>query len=308
MKALFTGATGLIGRQAIPRLIEAGHDVTGVARSDEGRAWLQQAGARPIRLDLFERDEVDSAVAGHDVVLHFATAIPSQAEMTKRESWELNDRLRSGATANLVDAALRYDVSGFIQESITFFYADGGDRWLDESAPIDPWWDILDSALDAERHLDRFTDAGGTGVSLRLAWLYGPGRTSAEHLAGVAGRKIPIVGRGNNYISHLHVEDAGTAVAAALGAAAGSYNVSEDDPVTAREDMEALVDALGAGAPRRVPRWLARMIAGPSAGLLWVSQRVSNERFKKETGWAPSYRSVREGWSAVVSTSGGDRR
>lgn len=303
MKVFFTGATGVIGRQAVPRLLKAGHDVTGVARSDEGRGWLQREGARPIHVDLFDEGAVEAAVAGHDAVFHFATAIPSRAKMTKRRSWEMNDRLRSEATAILVDASLHYDVARFVQESITFLYADGGDRWLDETSAIEPSWDVLDSALAAERHVGRFSASGGTGISLRLSWLYGPGRTSAEHVDMVATRRFPIVGRGDNYVSHLHVADAGEAVVAAIEAPAGIYNVSEDDPVTAKQDGEALVEALGAKPLRQVPRWLAKAIAGPSADLLSLSQRVSNERFKSATGWTPRYRSVLEGWSDAVALS-----
>jgi nucleoside-diphosphate-sugar epimerase len=77
-----------------------------------------------------------------------------------------------------------------------------------------------------------------------------------------------------------------------MDAPAGVYNVSDDYPVTARQDIETLAAAVGAKPPRQVPWWLARAVAGPSAGLLSVSQRVSNERFKIATGWSPRYPSV----------------
>jgi nucleoside-diphosphate-sugar epimerase len=121
MKVFFAGPTGVIGRRAVPCLVEAGHDLTAVSRSDEGAAWLEQAAARPIGVDLFDRAAAGAAVDGNDVIFHFATAIPPWAKMTDRRSWATNDRLRSEATSNLVDAALRHDVAGFVQESITFF-------------------------------------------------------------------------------------------------------------------------------------------------------------------------------------------
>ncbi len=304
MRTLFTGATGVVGREAIPRLVTAGHEVTGVARSDEGRAWLEQTGATFTGLDLFDAGAVDRAMADQEVVIHFATSIPNTNAMRRRSSWDLNDRLRIEGTSNLVDAAIHHEVTRFIQESITFFYADGGDEWLDEDAPIDPWWEVLDSALVAEDHVRRFTDSGGAGVSLRLAALYGPGPASADHIARVAARKLPILGSGDNYLSHLHVEDAGSALAAAMTAPSGAYNVSEDDPVTLAEDIETLASVLGAKAPRRVPEWLARQTVGPALGALTTSQRVCNVRFKTATGWRPRYPSVIEGWNAVVARSG----
>lgn len=290
MKILFTGATGVLGSAAIPHLIEAGHEVVGVGRTD---------------LDLFDRAAVGEAVAGCDAVFHFATAMPAHDQMTDREAWRPNDRLRDEATANLVDAAIEQGVSTFVQESVAFVYADGGAGWLDEDAPLDPPFGAIDSALVAESHVARFTAQGGRGIVLRLGRLYGPGRVSAPYLAAVAARKLPLIGRGDNYVSHLHIGDAGAAVAAALDAPAGIYNVVEDEPVTAAEEMDVLVEALGVRAPRRVPAWLARRLVGTATGLMTVSHRVSNRRFREAAGWSPEYSSVSEGWPAVVAN---DRR
>ncbi len=305
MKTLITGATGAIGREAVPRLIGAGHEVTGVARTESGRSWLTEVGARPVDVDLLDAGSVAAAVAGNDAVLHFATAIPPQDALTKRASWETNDRLRTEATAHLVDAALEHGIGTFVQESITFVYADGGGRWLDEDATIQLVWDILDSALDAEREVDRFAAGGGRGITLRLSSLYGPGRASGAYVASVAARKIPLVGNGEQYISRLHTHDAGTAIAAALDAPAGVYNVSDDEPLTARRDLEVLADLIGAKPPRRVPRWLARQVAGPAANLLAISHRVANKHFKDATGWLPRYPSAVEGWQDVVGEDTG---
>ncbi|MGI9616238.1 MAG: NAD-dependent epimerase/dehydratase family protein [Acidimicrobiales bacterium] len=303
MKILFTGATGVVGRAAIPHLIAAGHIVDGLARSDEGRSWLTEVGARPAELDLFDEQAVDEAVAGADAVLHFATAIPPMGSMAKPSAWAMNDRLRSDAVRVLVDAAVRHGVDVFVQESISFTYADGGDEWLGEDATIDPASPMVRSALDAERHVDRFTAAGGRGVSLRIGHLYGPGRASAEYMEAVSARRLPVIGTGTNYVSSIHVHDAGTAVAAALSAPAGVYNVSDDQPVRAHEVVESLAAALGARRPRRIPRLMAKPVLRSVLPVMTVSQRVSAERFKTATGWTPRYPSVVDGWVDVTSTA-----
>jgi nucleoside-diphosphate-sugar epimerase len=301
MRIFFTGATGVVGRRAVPQLIRAGHQVTAVVRSDNDAAWATEIGAIPAAVDLFDRGAVSEAVSGHDGVIHFATAIPPQAKMTKRRSWRANDRLRTEATANLVDSALRHDAHTFVQESVTFSYADGSDRWLDEDSPIEPVWDSLDSALEAEREVGRFSTGSRRGVILRLSRLYGPGRTSAELMDAVAARKLPIVGTGDNLVSHLHVDDAASAIIAALDSPAGTYNVSDDEPVSSAEDLGLLASALAAPPPRRVPAWVAKALAGSAAGLLTVSHRVSNRRFRDVTGWAPVHPSVATGWSSVIA-------
>ena len=303
MSVLFTGATGVIGQEAIPALLERGDDVSAVVRPGSDSSWLDDLEVPTVAVDLFDVEAVASAVRGHEAVVHFATAIPAQSDFTKRGAWELNDRLRSDATRILVDAALACEVEVFVQESVSFVYADGGDRWLDEGAQVDTVWSALDSALEAEAQTARVTEAGGRGISLRMARLYGPGRASVDYLEAVAARKIPVVGTGDNFVSHLHVGDAGRAVAHALAAPAGVYNVADSDPVTASEEMALLAELLDAPQPRRIPYALARVAAGGAARMLTVSHRVSAGLFRAETGWEPKVTSVREGWQQVI----GDR-
>lgn len=302
MKILFTGATGVLGRAAVPTLVADGHDVIAVSRSADDAGWLEKTGAGPEQVDLFDGASIERAVAGVDTVVHFATAIPPLSAMTKRKSWAMNDRLRSESTGLLVDSAISNGVARFVQQSVTFAYADGGDAWLDESSPISPGWEVLDSALESEAHVDRFRAAGGTGVTLRLSRLYGPGRASGEYVEGVARRKIPIVGNGRNYVSSVHADDVATAVAAATTAPDGTYNVTDDEPVTSSEYTGSLAGMLDAPQPRRIPEFVGRLALGKAVILLTSSQRVSNQRFEHATGWKPAYPSVREGWRDVVES------
>jgi nucleoside-diphosphate-sugar epimerase len=300
MKILFTGATGVIGRRAVPLLAERGHDVIAVSRRDEDAAWLEGLGAQPLAVDLFDRSAVMTAASGVDAVFHFATSIPPLASMGDRAAWAMNDRLRSEATDHLVEAALAQGVQRFVQESVSFVYRDGGDEWIDETAPVEPPWEVLDSAIDAEGKVGRFSAAGRVGVILRLGSLYGPGRASSEYVESVRSRRVPVVGRGRNFVSSLHVDDAGSAVEAALAVPSGIYNVVDDRPLTSAELTDAVADELGVTRPRRIPAILARLVAGPAMSLLSVSQRVSNQKFTQAAGWHPRYASALEGWYDMV--------
>ena len=129
MKIYLTGATGVIGRRALPALLAAGHDVTAVARSDEKAATVDAAGATPSQIDLFDSDAVTAAVAGHEAVVHLATNIPTGADVAVKRGWRTNDRLRTEAASNLRAAAIATDAQRFVQESITFPYLPNGDDW-----------------------------------------------------------------------------------------------------------------------------------------------------------------------------------
>jgi nucleoside-diphosphate-sugar epimerase len=304
MNIFFTGASGVIGAEVVPILIDAGHEVTAVARSDDDRAWLERLGATPVAADLFDADDVYLATEGAEAIVHFATAIPRMADMTKREAWTCNDRLRTTGTENLVNAAIAHGADVFVQEALTLIYADGGTAWLDENSAIDPPWTIIDSVLEAERHVERFTARGGRGVNLRLARLYGPGRASAELIGAVARRKLPVIGRGDNYVSSLHTHDAATALAASLTIPSGAYNVTDDEPVTAAVLQDSLSTALGVRRSRRVPVWVGRLAARDALPVVTVSQRVSNRRFREVAGWTPKYPSIVAGWETVAATAG----
>jgi nucleoside-diphosphate-sugar epimerase len=154
--------------------------------------------------------------------------------------------------------------------------------------------------LSAEAHVGRFRLGGGAGIVLRLSRVYGPGKASAEHIDSVSKGRVPIVGNGRNYVSSVHVDDAATALVSALTVPDGTYNVTDDRPVTAAEHTESLSELLGAPTPRRIPESEARLALGKDVGRLTRSQRVSNRRFVHATGWSPLFPSVLKGWRDVV--------
>jgi len=300
MKIFVTGATGVVGRRVVPMLIAAGHQVTAIGRTAEKRAALEKAGAKAVDVSLFDRDALQKTLAGHDLVINLATHIPESAmAMLRRSAWRENDRIRAEGSRNLVDAALAAGVKRFIQESFAPVYPDRGDQWIEESTPIRPVRYNV-TVADAEASLERFTRAGGIGIVLRFAAFYGP---DARHLDEVLPiiRKgwVPMPSKPSSFISSISHDDAATAVVAALDARAGVYNITDDEPVTRREYFDSLAAAVGARPPRIPPAWISS-ITGSLGRMLARSLRISNRKFRAETGWTPKYRSVREGWRTAV--------
>ncbi len=307
MKVFVTGATGELGRPTVRELVRRGHAVRGVTRTRDKAALLRSLGAQPVEMDLHDATAVKAAVVGSDAVLHLATKIPPVARMRSRRAWAENDRLRTEVTRVLVDAALDAGVGTFVLESITFTYPDRGAEWIDEDAPPDGETMWLRSMLDAEASVGHFTDAGRNGIVLRLASFYGPTARSTDEQLRLARRRVaPVLGRPDAYLSSIHTDDAGTAVAATVALPAGVYNVTDDEPLTRRQYADALAAAFGLGRPRILPGWMVRAVAGPAAAIMTRSQRVANRRFKTATGWEPRFASARDGWAAVASTRSGE--
>jgi nucleoside-diphosphate-sugar epimerase len=299
MKVFVTGATGVIGRPTVARLVEAGHHVRGVARRPEAAAALRAAGAEPVTVDLFDPAGVCEAVAGADAIAHLATNVPPFPKMLRATAWTTHNRLRTEATRHLVDAARAAGVPRIVKESITFVYRDGGDAWLDETSPLTARPGLMAPALDGEQIALELADSGGAAVALRFGLFYGGVNRGTDEMLRLARWHASMVaGRGTAYMSSLHAEDAATAVVAALEAPSGIYNVCDDEPLTRRDALDAFSAAFGLGRLHTNPAWAMRLLAGPAAASLVASQRVSNRKFRAATGWSPSYPSLREGWRA----------
>ena len=288
---------------AVPALVGRGHALSALARTPEKAAGLAKRGVEPISVSIFDRAALTAAFSGHDAVVNLATAIPPMNRFMDSRAWRENDRVRTEGSAAIVDAAIAAGVERVVQESVCMLYADRGAEWIDEEVPTD-CYPMAGGNLAAESNAARFSEAGGTGIVLRLGWFYGPGASHSEQFLALARRHISVqMGRPDGYVSSIHVADGGAAVAVALQAPAGTFNIVDDEPLTRREYAEALSAAAGKAAWLRVPG-RAALLLGERSTALTRSLRVSNARFKKATGWAPRYPSAREGWAATARALG----
>ena len=134
---------------------------------------------------------------------------------------------------------------------------------------------------------------------LRYGGLYGAAGDAQIEL--VRKRRLPIVGDGDGVWSFVHLDDAAAATVLALERdATGVYNVVDDEPAPVREWLPALAAAVGAKPPRRVPVWLARILAGEAGVAIMTQVRgASNAKAKRELGWTLRHPSWRQGFVAA---------
>ena len=305
MKVFLTGATGVAGRITVPALLAAGHDVRAVSRRPEASAVLEAAGAEPVTVDLFDADAVADAVVGSEAIVHLATNVPEISRAARPKGWEQHNRLRVDATRNLVAAARATGAARFVKESITFVYADGGDRWLDESAPLIPDLGQLAPTIEGEDLALEF-GADGTAVVLRFGLFYGGAgnRGTDENLRLARFRRSLIAGDAAGYMSSIHCDDVASAVVAALTVPSGIYNVADDEPLTRGAYLAAFATAFDVKPPKPTPARLMKLFGGAGAEGLLASQRVRNRKFRDASGWSPAYADARVGWAAVAAARG----
>jgi nucleoside-diphosphate-sugar epimerase len=300
MKIFVSGATGVIGKRAIPLLLNSGHQITAIARSPQKAEMLQKMGADVAQVSLFDPDGLKRAIEGHDAIINVATHIPPTSRFFLRSAWKENDQIRKLGSSNLVDAAISNGVQKFIQESLAIIYRDHGDDWIDEDWPVQPVRYNL-TVLDAENSVDRFIQNGGTGVVLRFSYFYGPdeGGATMDIIKFIRKGWVPFPVTPEGFMSSISHDDVSTAVVAALDVSSGIYNVSDDEPLRRFELVNALADALGIPHPKFPPRWIGKLM-GSLSEMMSRSLRISNSKFRNASGWKPKFPSVREGWIALV--------
>jgi nucleoside-diphosphate-sugar epimerase len=310
MKVFVAGASGVIGRPLVRQLVTAGHDVTGTTRREERAEEVRAAGAKAVVCDVYDATPLTAAVeaAAPDVVVNQLTSLPQRYDPRKASFYEETNRVRSEGGHNLVEAARAAGARRFLTQSISFLYAPEGDWVKDEQArPFDDapghFGPAVQAMLDHEREVVESPDF--EGLVLRYGQFYGPGTYYARdgHLGReVQRRRFPVVGEGTGTFSFLHIEDAAGATLAALDRGApGVYNVVDDEPAALHEWLPVYAEALGAKPPRRVPFWLARLVAGKSVAEQAIGLRgASNAKAKRELGWQPRYSSWRQGFREAL--------
>ena len=305
MRVFVAGATGVIGKPLCEQLVAAGHEVTALTRTEDNAGRLRAAGVTPVIADVYDRDSVIAAVTGAraEVVVHQLTAIP--AHMPPRQAGRLlepTNRLRTEGTEILLAAARAAGATRFVAQSISFVLAPEGPSPAGEEPPWANPPRAVAGMFEAVARLEAMVTGASdlTGVVLRFGSLYGPGTifaTGGEMIAGVARRRVPIVGRGDGAFSFCHVDDAAAATVRALERGAGVYNIVDDEPAPVRDWLPYLSEVIGAPPPRRIPQWLAWLGAGSYAVYLMARQRaVSNRKARDELGFVPSIPSWRTGF------------
>ena len=304
MRVLVVGATGAIGRQLVPQLVAAGHQVSATTRSPAKLDRLRSAGAVPLVVDGLDAAAVRAAVgrAEPEVIVHEMTAIPAKLNFRKfGEMFAATNELRTAGLDHLLAAAKAQGVQRLIVQSYAGWpNIRSGGPVKTEDDPLDPDPPAaMRATLDAIRYLEQaVTAAPLDGLVLRYGSLYGPG--SSEVLVQLLKRRqVPLIGNGAGIWSFLHVTDAaGATVAAVQDGAPGIYNIVDDEPAAVAQWLPALASAVGARRPLHVPTSLGRLAAGAAAVSMMTEVRgCSNARAKRELSWQLVWPSWRDGFT-----------
>jgi len=266
MTVLVAGATGVLGRALIPRLLADRRRVLAIARNASTADLPAEVEA--IDVNLIE-DDLLELVHGCDAVIHIANPTPSEPS--------------AFGTRRLLDAALASRVRRYVQQSTVMAYRDGGDAWLDEAAPLDDSperAEICAPVIEMEEMIREVRPHVLAWTILRGGSFVGGGVGENTLIDQLRTGHATVAGDGSNYVSLINVADMASAVAAALESApAGSTFNIVDEPLRYGDYVDALSDLIGVTRPRRA----AELQLPPS----W---RCTNRAALATLGWMPRER------------------
>jgi nucleoside-diphosphate-sugar epimerase len=312
MRVFVAGATGAVGSRLIPLLVSAGHSVLGLTRTPGKAEAIRRAGADVAVVDALDGVAIRQAVikAKPDVIVHEMTALSGVSHLRRFDRiFTLTNRLRTEGLDHLLAAAKQAGTRRVVAQSFGGWpFARTGGPVKTENDPLDPEPPKqLRRTLDAIRYLESKTTGAfdGEGVVLRYGAFYGPetGMLDRSMIDQLRRRRVPLIGDANGWWSFLHIDDAAAATAIAIErGAAGIYNIVDDEPAPVREWLPALAALVGAKPPLRVPKWLARLIAGEHIVTMMTETRAaSNAKAKRDLSWRPVHASWRQGFAEVLA-------
>jgi nucleoside-diphosphate-sugar epimerase len=305
MRVFVAGGAGVFGQRLVPQLVARGHQVFATTTSGSKLSVLNALGASGVVMDGLNARSVNDAVAAAqpDVIVHQMTGLSrthaGEPDMKHWDRWASPTiQLRIAGTNHLLAAAAASGVSHIVAQSYGAWNGIQEGGWV--KTEQDPLYSgegtSFKSSADAIEHVeDAMREVGG--AALRYGSLYGPG-ASDDQIELLRKRMYPLVGGGGGYMSWVHLDDAaGATVLAVEKRARGVFCIVDDEPAPAREWLPYLAACAGAKPPMRVPKWIARLLAGDVPVMMMTQGRgFSNAKAKRELGWELRYPSWRKGF------------
>jgi nucleoside-diphosphate-sugar epimerase len=298
MKVLILGGTGLLGSSLVPKLQARGHDVSILSRSEAALSSLEDQGVKGFLGDLLEPEAFIPSLTPHDVVV--SIAMPLEFGKMSKKKFELVTERTTKFTQSALDIGHKLECPIIFTLGTSFRTGPG--EVADETWPIERFG-ITKVGIEAES-LMRKAQADGRPIILMIpGQIYGPGGMFLEMYCRLKSGKFGIVGKGDNRIPRIHVEDCAEAYALAIEKMPiyESFILADDTPCTMREFTEFMASCVGMSKPRTIPKVLARLVMGKLLlETMDMDCIVSNNKMKQVLGVELKYPSYREGLPVVI--------
>jgi nucleoside-diphosphate-sugar epimerase len=281
------GYSSLATAKAIHELVDPGATIAGTTRTEDG---VERLADSPYRLHLFDGMKL-GPTPGPDLrqATHLVLSIPP------------NDSGDPAYNLHRADLDAATDLKWICYFSTVGVYGDFGGDWVDESAPTRPVNKRSQQRVEIEQLWRDYAASRDIPVLvLRLAGIYGPGRSSFDKLREGTARRIV---KPDQVFNRIHVDDIGRVTAlAAARALAGTFNLSDDEPAPPQDLVEYAAKLLGLPVPPGIPFESAEMT--PMARSFYAdNKRVSSRAIKQALGIELLYPTYQAGLDSILRMS-----
>jgi nucleoside-diphosphate-sugar epimerase len=304
-----------MGRHLVPALLERGESVRLLALPGEDTSWLEASGAAVYRGDIRQPDTLVAPMQGVDAVLHLAGMMGVWRPMADYHAVNVS------GTEHVCRAALAEGIGRLVHVSSWTVYGMALGKPAREDMPLTPFREpYAITKAEGDRVVQRMiVEDRLPAVIVRPGTFFGPG--DRLHFGRMADRlragKGLIVGSGRNALPFVYVTDVVKGLLLALDherALGRAYNITNDQPLTQEELLEAIAREIGAEPPRFHAPYRALYAAGRAAEylgtvarsrrqplltrlgvkLFGTDNRHAIDRARQELGYEPAV-SLREG-------------
>jgi nucleoside-diphosphate-sugar epimerase len=289
MRVLIVGP-GYIGLPLGAELARRNHEVFGLRRSGDIDGSLNANGIQTLTADIADLTSLRALPSpSFDWVVNCVSSSHGGVEDYRRVYLQ--------GARNLVDWLGRHLLTKFVYTSSSGVYGQNDGSWVNESAATEPLSETSRVLIEAERvFLDAARELGFPAMVLRVAGIYGPGRS--WWVRRILEGEARIEGEGHRALNMIHRDDVVGAIIAALeqGRAGEVYNAVDDEPVAQQEFLGWLAGKLG----RPLPPAVAESVeTNRKRGV--SNKRISNQKLKHDLGYVFKHPTFREGYSAVLA-------
>lgn len=253
-KILVTGGTGYTGSHLVRRLVRDGYDVRTFVRNPDKFPPLRDLGVEIVTGDLRNREDVNRAMEGVDVVYHIAALFRAE-NVTREDMFDIN----AGGAQNMLEAAEGQGVKRFVHCSTIGVHGDVKHPPATEESPYNPGDYYQESKLEGELIAQRFMKAGNIPISIyRPAGIYGPEEMRfLKLIKSIRNRTFIMIGSGEILYHMVYIDDLvdGIILCGTRDEAVGEiFILAGEDNLTLNELVKLIAELQGVGAPKlKVP-------------------------------------------------------
>jgi 2-alkyl-3-oxoalkanoate reductase len=289
MKILVAGATGAIGQPLLDYLIDDGHDVYGITQSQERALKIAGKGAKPVLLNVLEKESVNKAVENirPEIIVDMLTHLPKEyTSEAMKAAAELDSKVRVEGGSNLQEAGEANGMRRYIVQSAAYWYAPGP-GYADEGTPFA--FDASPGVTAGVRTLEKIEQRvlqspKIEGVALRFGIFYGPGtwfHPQGNVADQIRKREYPVIGKGEGVWNFIHIEDAAKSITSAIYSYPGAYNIVNNRPSQFGEWLPAFAYYIGAKPPLWISEEEGLKQKGPDAVYYATKLRAASNKKAK---------------------------